>query len=189
MLGLLQSSHWWKGIALFPLPTSCHGPYTSLQAYKESKADPLAFKCFQEKKNADQEPACKRIAKLFLHAAVLVSVFLVENISSSNLGMSVKETLSLGYGHMIKEAMLHVYTWSRKWEWSRPCSWKPAKEASCILKERHSIMQETALTHSRVLWDSSKLYSSHVAALLLFKIQDTWICLGFMCPWPTCDLM
>lgn len=156
------------------------------------KSRPLSFQVLsgkKKKKNADQEPACKRIAKLFLHAAVLVSVFLVENISSSNLGMSVKETLSSGYGHMIKEAMLHVYTWSIKWVWRRPCSWKPTKETSCMLKERHLITQETALTHSRVLWDSSELYSSHVVALLLFKKQDRWICLGFMCPWPICDLM
>lgn len=35
-----------------------------------------------------------------------------------------------------------------------------------------------ALTHPRVLGDSSKLYTSHMMILLLFKNQDSSICLG-----------
>lgn len=99
-----------KGNSPFPLTHWLSWTLHLPASIERVKSRPLSFQVLsgKKKKNADQEPACKRIAKLFLHAAVLVSVFLVENISNSNLGMSVEETLSSGYGHMIKEAVLHV---------------------------------------------------------------------------------
>lgn len=86
---------------------------------------------------------------------------------------------------MIKEAMLQVYNWIRK------------KAPHLLLRKHHTMdfkacersklhaekkvfdhARNIALTHPTVLWDSSKLFSSHMMALLLVKNQDSSICPG-----------
>lgn len=120
---------------------------------------------------------------LFLDATVLVSIFLVESCRSP--AAAVTGALSWGYGYMIKEAMLQAYTWTRKkvpWQLLRKEQTVHLKacERSKLHADRQTFdhARNIALTHPRVLWDSSKLYSSHVMVLLLFKNQDSSIRLG-----------
>lgn len=99
--------------------------------------------------------------------------------------MAVIGCLRWGYGYMIKEAMMQVYTWTRKkvpWQLLRKEQTVHLKacERSKLHTDRQTFdhARNRALTHPRVLWDSSKLCSRHVMALLLFENQDSSICLG-----------
>lgn len=120
---------------------------------------------------------------LFLDAAVLVSIFVVESCRSP--ATAAAGTLSWGCGYVIKgPGCRYNLGAEKKVPWQLLRKQQTVHLKACRRSKLHAERQtfhparNIALTHPRVLWDSFKLYSRHVMALLLVKNQDSSICLG-----------